>query len=86
MIKVDEPTHARLARLAAEHGTTIGGYVGELARTQRTQAELAEISRQSADYLREQFGFNPTPEEKASFLAEYRNAMVSIAARRGRLA
>ena len=35
-LKVDERTHARLAELAAEHGTTIGGYVGELASAQRT--------------------------------------------------
>lgn len=51
MIKVDERTHARLAELAAEHGTTIGGYVGELVRAQRTHAEWEAIGQQTNDYL-----------------------------------
>jgi hypothetical protein len=39
MIKVDDQTHARLAKLAEEQGTTIGGLVGELAVTVPTKAE-----------------------------------------------
>lgn len=39
MIKVDDQTHARLATLAEEKGTTIGGLVGELAVTRPTKAE-----------------------------------------------
>lgn len=39
MIKVDDQTHARLATLAEEKGTTIGGLVGELAVTRPTNAE-----------------------------------------------
>jgi hypothetical protein len=84
MIKVDESTHGRLTQLAAERGTTIGGYVGELARRQRTQAEWDEIGRQTADYLREHFGFDPTPEEKAAFYAEYAEKMAAIEAKRAR--
>ena len=45
MIKVDERTHARLAELAAEHGTTIGGYGGELVRAQRTHAEWEALGQ-----------------------------------------
>ncbi|MGH3789681.1 MAG: hypothetical protein ACRDQ9_02570 [Pseudonocardiaceae bacterium] len=45
MIKIDERTHARLAELAAEHGTTIGGYVGELVGAQRTHTEWATIGQ-----------------------------------------
>ena len=65
MIKVDEATHARLAQLAAENGTTIGGYVARLVGAARTRAEWAAIARQTEDYLREQFGFEATAEERA---------------------
>lgn len=71
MIKVDERTHARLAELAAEHGTTIGGYVGELVGGQRTRAEWAAIGQQTQDYLREHFGFDPTPQERAELEAAH---------------
>jgi hypothetical protein len=64
MIKVDEGTHARLAQLAAENGTTIGGYVARLAGAQRTRAEWTAIARQTEDYLREQFGFVATADER----------------------
>ena len=66
MIKVDEPTHARLSQLAAEHGTTIGGYVARLVGAQRTRAEWAAVAEQTADYLHEQFGFVATPDERAT--------------------
>ncbi len=66
MIKVDEETHARLTQLAAEAGTTIGGYVARLVGAQRTRAEWAAIAKQTEDYLREQFGFVATPEERAT--------------------
>jgi hypothetical protein len=65
MIKVDERTHARLAQLAAENGTTIGGYEAHLVGAQRTHAEWAAIAAQTEDYLREQFGFEATAEERA---------------------
>ena len=72
MIKVDERTHARLVQLAAEHGTTIGGYVGELVEAKRTHAEWEAIARQSEQYMKEQFGFDPpTPEERAEFAAKH---------------
>jgi hypothetical protein len=86
MIKVDEATHARLAQLAAEHGTTIGGYVGELVGSKRTQADWDELARQAADYMREHFGFDPTPEEKAAYIAEYQEKMAAIEAQRLRRA
>jgi hypothetical protein len=66
MIKVDEQTHARLIQLAAENGTTIGGFVAGLVQAQRTRAEWADIAHQTADYLHEQFGFVATPEEQAT--------------------
>ena len=71
MIKVDERTHARLAELAAEQGTTIGALVGELARARRTQAEWAAIGQQTSGYLREQLGYDPTPDERAAWEAEH---------------
>ncbi len=87
MIKVDERTHARLVQLAAEHGTTIGGYVGELAGMQRTHAEWEGISRQTNDYLREHFGFDPAPQERAELEAEHATIMADLdaqfVARRG---
>ena len=78
MIKVDERTHARLAELAAEHGTTIGGYVGELASAQRTHAEWEAIGQQTNDYLREHFGFDPTPQERAELAAEHAAIMADL--------
>lgn len=87
MIKVDERTHARLVELAAEYGTTIGGYVGELAGAQRTHAEWEAIGQQTQDYLREHFGFDPTPQERAELEAEHAATMADLdaqfAARRG---
>lgn len=87
MIKVDELTHARLAELAAEHGTTIGGYVGELASAQRTQAEWAAVAQQTRAYLGEHFGFDPTPQVRAELDGEHAAIMsdlaVQFAARRG---
>jgi hypothetical protein len=87
MIKVDERTHARLAELAAEHSTTIGGYVGELARGQRTHAEWEALGQQTQDYLREHFDFEPTPQERAELEAEHAAIMAGLdaqfVARRG---
>jgi adenylosuccinate lyase len=78
MIKVDERTHARLAQLAAEHGATIGGYVGKLADAQRTQAEWEAIRRQSEDYVLEHFGFDPSPQERAELMAEHAAIMAEL--------
>jgi hypothetical protein len=64
MIKVDEQTHARLAQLAAESGTTIGGYVARLVGAQRTRDEWAAIARETEKHLREQYGFVATSEER----------------------
>ncbi|MGH3939463.1 MAG: hypothetical protein ACRDTG_12685 [Pseudonocardiaceae bacterium] len=87
MVKVDERTHARLAELAAEHGATIGGYVGQLANAQRTHAEWTAISQRTQDYLREHFGFDPTPQERAELETTHGAIMAELdaqfAARRG---
>ncbi len=87
MIKVDERTHARLVELAAQRGITIGGCVGELASAQRTHAEWEAIGQQTNDYLREHFGFDPTPRERAELEAEHAAIMTDLdaqfAARRG---
>jgi hypothetical protein len=78
MIKVDEPTHARLAELAAARGTTIGGLVGELAVAVRTPSEWMAIEQQTRDYLREHFGYDPTPEERAEWEAEHAAIMTDL--------
>lgn len=87
MIKVDEQTHARLAELAAERSATIGGYVGELVGAQRTHAEWEAIGQQSEDYLREHFGYDLAPEERAQLIAEHAAIMADLhdqfAVRRG---
>lgn len=64
MIKVDDRTHARLAKLAEEQGTTIGGLVGELAVTLPTKADRdAMLARIEA-----RFG-SPDPESLARVAA-----------------
>jgi hypothetical protein len=63
MIKVDEAVHARLVELAAEAGTTIGGYVAMLVEGKRTRAERMAAAQQTQDYMREHFGYVLTPEE-----------------------
>jgi len=78
MIKVDERTHARLAELAAEQGTTIGALVGDLAGARRTQAEWAAVGQQTRDYLREQLGYDPTPDERAAGEAEHAAIMTEL--------
>jgi hypothetical protein len=87
MIKIDERTHARLVELAAEHGTTIGGYVGALAGAQRTHAEWVAVGQQTEDYLREHCDFDPTPQERAELEAEHAAIMADLdaqfVARRG---
>lgn len=87
MIKVDERTHARLTELAAERGTTIGGYIGELVGAQRTHAEWSAICEQSRDYLQHHFGFDPTPQERSELEADHAAIMADLdakfASRRG---
>jgi hypothetical protein len=78
MIKVDERTHARLAELAGEQGTTIGALVGELAGARRTQAEWAAVGQQTSDYLREQLGYDPTPEQRSAWEAEHTAIMAEL--------
>jgi len=78
MIKVDEHTHARLVELAAEHGTTIGVLVGELARARRTHAEWEAIAHQTRDYMREHLGYDPTPAERAEWEAEHAAVMADL--------
>jgi hypothetical protein len=78
MIKVDERTHARLVELAAEQGTTIGALVGELAAARRTRAEWTAIGQQTSDYLREQLGYDPTPDERSAGEAEHAAIMTEL--------
>ena len=70
-IEVDARAYARLVELAAARGIPVGEYVDSLVgiRPERTRAEREEIARQTEEYLREHFGFNPTPEERAKALA-----------------
>ncbi len=78
MIKVEESAPARLAQVAAEHGTTIGGYVSEFAGARRTQAEWEAIRQRSQEYLREHFGFDPAPQEQAELEAKHAAIMSDI--------
>lgn len=78
MIKVDERTHARLAELAAEQGTTIGALVGELAGARRTQAEWAAVGQQTSDYLREHLGYDPAPGQRSAWEAEHAAIMTEL--------
>jgi hypothetical protein len=64
MIKVDDQTHARLARLAEETGTTIGRLVGELAVTRPTKAERDAM----LERIETRFG-SPAPESLARVAA-----------------
>ena len=54
---------------------------------ERTHAEWEAIGRQSQDYLREHFGFDPTPQERAELEAEHAAIMADLdaqfASRRG---
>jgi hypothetical protein len=52
--------------------------VGELAAAQRTPAEWAAVEQQTRDYLREHFGYNPTPEERAEWEAEHAAIMADL--------
>jgi uroporphyrinogen-III synthase len=78
MIKVDERTHARLAELAAEQGSTIGALVGELAGARRTRAEWAAIGQQTREYVREHLGYDPTPDERTTWEAEHAAIMSEL--------
>lgn len=55
-IKVSRQTRERLARLAAERGTTLKDVVEELAAATLTAAELAEREHRARDVLAEHFG------------------------------
>lgn len=52
-IKVDNEVRDRLATLAAERGTTIGGLVADLAGATRTTAERARSRAETIAYIRE---------------------------------
>jgi hypothetical protein len=54
-IKVDVGVRDRLATLAAERGTTIGGLVAELAGATRTAEERAKSRAETIAYIREHF-------------------------------
>jgi hypothetical protein len=54
-IKVDTTVRDRLAMLASERGTTIGGLVAELAGKVPTAAERAMARVETIAYIREHF-------------------------------
>jgi hypothetical protein len=54
-IKVDTSVRDRLATLAAERGTTIGGLVAELAGKTPTAEERTKTRAETIAYIREHF-------------------------------
>ncbi|MFD5818397.1 hypothetical protein [Streptomyces sp. NPDC127038] len=64
-IKVSAAARDRLARLAAEHGTTIRSLVEELAQSTPTQAEYAERAELARAELTSALGSAPSPEAEA---------------------
>lgn len=64
-IKVSTAARDRLARLAAEHGTTIRSLVEELAQSTPTQAEYAERAELARAELTSALGSAPSPEAEA---------------------
>ena len=71
VIEVDERTYAGLVRLAGERGVTVDQCVAQLVRVRpvRTEAERRLIAEQTDEYLRDEFGFEVTAEEREAFAA-----------------
>jgi hypothetical protein len=65
-IKVSKQTRERLARLAAERGSTLKDVVEELAAATLTVAELAEREARARTVLAEKFGIEVTDAELAA--------------------
>lgn len=65
-IKVSRQTRERLARLAAERGTTLKDLVEELAAASLTAAELAERESRARAVLAEGFGVEVTDADLAA--------------------
>ncbi len=65
-IKVSKQTRERLARLAAERGSTLKDVVEELAAATLTAAALAEREARARTVLAENFGVEVTDAELAA--------------------
>lgn len=65
-IKVSRQTRERLARLAAERGSTLKDVVEELAAATFTAAELAEREARARAVLAESFGVEVTDADLAA--------------------
>ena len=65
-IKVSRQTRERLARLAAERGSTLKDVVQELAAATLTATELAEREQRARAVLAEHFGVVVTEAELAA--------------------
>jgi hypothetical protein len=65
-IKVSRQTRERLARLAAERGSTLKDVVEELAAATLTAAEFAEREARARTVLAENFGVEVTDAELAA--------------------
>lgn len=65
-IKVSRQTRERLARLAAERGSTLKDVVEELAAATFTTAELSEREARARAVLAENFGIEVTDTELAA--------------------
>lgn len=65
-IKVSKLTRERLARLAAERGSTLKDVVEELAAATFTAAELAEREARARTVLAENFGVEVTEADLAA--------------------
>ena len=65
-IKVSRRTRERLARIAAERGSTLKAVVEELAAAAPTAAELAEREHRARAVLAEHFGTEVTEADLAA--------------------
>lgn len=68
VIEVDELIYARLLELAGARGVTVEECVAQLARVW-PDADRRDIAERTDRYLREEFGFEATAEEREAFAA-----------------
>jgi len=69
-IRVSSEDHDRANQLAADYGITQSDAVRHALPRIPTKAEVATKQARALAYLKEHFGFDPTPEELSTGLAE----------------
>jgi Arc/MetJ-type ribon-helix-helix transcriptional regulator len=69
-IRVSSEDRDRANQLAADYGLTQSDVVRHALRRIPTKAEAAATQARALAYLKEHFGFDPTPDELSTGLAE----------------